>query len=152
MKSYMFRKDSVTSHSSCRKLQKVSGTDQKIFQSVPETFYPVTIHILRSRSSYETKNALFQYSFYSFHTLLNRLPRCRHIDPLESGSCLSEDLSAVQPQLCVVDDPTVQLIGIDSGPSEIQPQEVGSLAVNDVHSRHVVLHEYYGYFYTTCPD
>lgn len=29
MKSYMFRKDSVTSHSSCRKLQKVSGTDQK---------------------------------------------------------------------------------------------------------------------------
>ena len=140
MKSYMFRKDSVTSHSSCRKLQKVSGTDQKIFQSVPETFYPVTIHILRSRSSYETKNALFQYSFYSFHTLLNRLPRCRHIDPLESGSCLSEDLSAVQPQLCVVDDPPVQLIGIDSGPSEIQPQEVGSLAVNDVHSRHVVLH------------
>lgn len=45
MKSYMFRKDSVTSHSIVQEAAKVSGTDQKIFQSVPETFYPVTIHI-----------------------------------------------------------------------------------------------------------
>ena len=97
MKSYMFRKDSVTSHSSCRKLQKVSGTDQKIFQSVPETFYPVTIHILRSRSSYETKNIpsiLFIHSsivFLGAATLIlwNPVPVFPKIFPLSSHSFAS---------------------------------------------------------------
>ena len=62
MKSYMFRKDSVTSHSSCRKLQKSLRNRSKNFQSVPETFYPVTIHILRSRVFLKSR---IIYMFYN---------------------------------------------------------------------------------------
>ena len=38
MKSYMFRKDSVTSHSSCRKLQKSLRNRSKNFPICPRDF------------------------------------------------------------------------------------------------------------------
>ena len=51
-----------------------------------------------------------------------------------------EEISVCDNMVPFTEENGYQLIGINSGPSEIQPQEVGSLAVNDVHSRHVVLH------------
>ncbi len=101
MKSYMFRKDSVTSHSSCRKLAKVSGTDQK-FSNLSQRLFILSQSIfcdpglpMRPKMRYfSIPSILFMHSsivFLGAATLIlwNPVPVFPKIFPLSSHSFAS---------------------------------------------------------------
>ena len=60
--------------------------------------------------------AFFQYS-----------PRLRNIDALEATAVWAEDMTAVQPEIGLVDNNIIQLLVTEAIGSEIQPDKIGAL-------------------------
>ena len=54
-------------------------------------------------------------------------PRLRNIDALEATAVWAEDMTAVQPEVGLVDNNIIQLLVAEAIGSEIQPDKIGAL-------------------------
>ena len=81
---------------------------------------------------------LFQRFRQPVKCFLQYCPRAGDIDSFEAFTILAEDGATVQPELCFVDDQIFSFCFCQPKLSEIQPDQVGSLWLDQVNTRQIV--------------
>ena len=83
------------------------------------------------RANFQNATHLIGVALSAFHRIPNPLQclgqgfaRAGDVDPLETASAVSEDLSAVQPEFCFVDHQILQFIDGKPRLAEIEPYEI----------------------------
>ena len=77
--------------------------------------------------------AFFQYS-----------PRLCNIDALEAAAVWPEDMTAVQPEVGLVDNNIIQLLVAEAIGSEIQPDKIGALGLYQMYLGEIGLDKFLG--------
>ena len=77
--------------------------------------------------------AFFQYS-----------PRLCNIDALEAAAVWPEDMTAVQPEVGLVDNNIIQLLVAVAIGSEIQPDKIGALGLYQMYLGEIGLDKFFG--------